>query len=67
MVIVDLRKPDRWPLWIVKLMVWITRPFGTSLDIAERKPWLTMDKNFENTHHLKRFGGFVFISTGQKV
>ncbi|MFC1880517.1 hypothetical protein ACFL2S_03325 [Thermodesulfobacteriota bacterium] len=36
-------------------------------DIAERKPWLTMDNNFENTRHLKRFGGFVFISTGQKM
>lgn len=67
MVIVDLRKPDRWPLWIVKLMVWITRPFGTSLDIAERKPWLAMENNFGNTRHLKKFGGFVFITTGQKV
>jgi hypothetical protein len=36
-------------------------------DIAERKPWLTMENNFENTRHLKRFGGFVFISTGQKM
>jgi demethylmenaquinone methyltransferase/2-methoxy-6-polyprenyl-1,4-benzoquinol methylase len=66
MVIVDLRKPDRWPLWIVNLMVWITRPFGTSLDIAERKPWLAMEKIFENTSHAIRFGGFVFITTGRK-
>jgi len=67
MVITDLRKPDRWPLWIVKLMVSITRPFGTSLDIAERKPWLAMEQSFGNTRHLKRFGGFVFIATGQKM
>lgn len=67
MVIVDLRKPDRWPLWIVNLMVWITQPFGTSLDITERKPWLAMENNFGEIHHLKRFGGFVFITTGQKM
>jgi hypothetical protein len=66
-VIVDLRKPDRWPLWIVKLMVWITRPFGTSLDIAERKPWPAMGKNFGNARHLKKIGGFIFITTSQKM
>jgi len=67
MVIADLRKPDRWPLWFVKLMVCITRPFGTSLDIAERKPWLAMENNFGNIRHLNRFGGFVFITTGKKM
>ena len=67
MVIVDLRKPDRWPLWVVKLLVWITRPFGTSLDIAERKPWLAMQNHFGNTQYLKKFGGFVFIATGRKI
>ena len=66
MVIVDLRKPDRWPMWVVKFMVWLTRPFGTSLDIAERKPWQAVEDRLADAKLTKLFGGFVFISSGTK-
>ena len=38
-VIVDFKKTDRWPMWMIKLLVILTRPFGVSLDIADRHPW----------------------------
>jgi len=66
MVIADLRKPDRWPMWIVNFMVWITRPFGTSLDITRRKPWKAMQIHLTNTSFTKLYGGFTYISAGEK-
>ena len=66
MIIADLRKPDRWPMWIVNFMVWITRPFGTSLDITRRKPWKAMQIHLTNTSFTKLYGGFTYISAGEK-
>jgi hypothetical protein len=66
MVIADLRKPDRWPKWIVNIMVRITRPFGTSLEINLRKPWKTMEEYLANTSFTKLYGGFTYISSGKK-
>ncbi len=67
MVIADLRKPDRWPVWVVKLMVWLTRPFGTSLDIAQRSPWKTVEAHLTDTKFTKFYGGFAYISSGTKL
>jgi hypothetical protein len=66
MVIADLRKPDRWPKWIVKFMVRITRPFGASLDIALLKPWEAMERYLANTDITQFYGGFTYISSGKK-
>ena len=66
MVIADLRKPDRWPAGIVKIMVWLTRPFGTSFDIALRKPWKAMERYLADTGITKLYGGFTYISWGEK-
>jgi demethylmenaquinone methyltransferase/2-methoxy-6-polyprenyl-1,4-benzoquinol methylase len=66
-VILDLKKPDRWPLWLVKVGVFITKPFGVSLGLAERKPWQVMDKYFARVTVTEVFGGFVYIAVGEKT
>ena len=65
-VLLDFKKPERWPLWVVKLGVAITRPFGVSLDLAERKPWEVMKKFFSNVTVTEYYGGFVYIAVGEK-
>jgi demethylmenaquinone methyltransferase/2-methoxy-6-polyprenyl-1,4-benzoquinol methylase len=65
-VILDFKKPERWPLWAVKVGVAITKPFGVSLDLAERKPWEAMIKYFKNVTMTEIFGGFVYIAAGEK-
>jgi ubiquinone/menaquinone biosynthesis C-methylase UbiE len=65
-VVLDFKRPEQWPLWIIKLGVWISRPFGVSLDLAQRKPWLTMRKHFPDLKLQECFGGFVYIATGIK-
>lgn len=65
-VILDIKKPERWPLWLVKLGVAITKPFGVSLDLSERKPWEVMQKYFSDVSVTEIYGGFVYIAVGEK-
>ncbi len=65
-VVLDFKKPERWPLWIIKLGVAIGKPFGVSLDLAERKPWEVMKKYFRTVTVTEIFGGFVYIAVGEK-
>jgi len=66
LVILDLKQPERWPLWAVKIGVLLTRPFGVSLDLAVRKPWIAMEKYFANVTVQELYGGFAYIAVGEK-
>lgn len=67
LVVLDFRQPDNWPLWLVRLGVWITRPFGVSLDLATRKPWEMVKKHFSSVTTKLYFGGFVYIAVGKST
>lgn len=64
-VILDLKKPENAPLWLTRLMVRLTAPFGVSLDLAERHPWESVEKYFPVTFYEELFFGFVYLSTGE--
>ena len=66
LVVLDFKQPNQWPLWAIKFGVWITHPFGVSLDLAERKPWIAMTKYFPEVSLQEVYGGFVYIATGVK-
>lgn len=65
LVIEDFKEPDRWPLWLVKLGIMITGPFGVSLDLTRRKPWEAMAKYFSQVSVEELFGGSVYIAVGK--
>jgi hypothetical protein len=65
-VIADLKKTENPPSLLLKLMVFITRPFGVTLDLAERKPWKTMEKYFDTVQLSEFFGGFAYIAAAKK-
>lgn len=65
-VLADFKKPDKWPPWLVKLGVLITKPFGVSLDLADRRPWETMTKYFAHVTMTELFGGSVYVAVGEK-
>lgn len=64
MVILDLKLPESWPRWLVKLGVMITRPFGVTLDLSSRKPWRAMETHFSHVTIKNLYGGFAFIAAG---
>lgn len=65
-VILDLKKPDKYPLWLVRLGVLITKPFGVSLDLMDRKPWEALKRYFPSVSVQEVYGGFAYIAVGEK-
>jgi len=66
LVILDLKLPGNWPRWLINIAILITRPFGVTLDLAEREPWEVIKKYFPNTSVRQLYGGFAYIATGTK-
>jgi ubiquinone/menaquinone biosynthesis C-methylase UbiE len=69
-VVVDFKKPDKWPMWIIKLFVILTRPFGISLDIADRHPWESVARYMTVVEFRELYFGALYLcvskaSTGE--
>lgn len=66
LVVLDFKLPDRWPVWLIKFFVILTRPFGVTLDLADRHPWESVERYTD----LKKFNSFyfgaIYISAGEK-
>jgi hypothetical protein len=54
-------------MWLIEMGVFLTKPFGVSLDLAERRPWQVMQKHFSSVETTHVYGGFVYIATGEKA
>jgi ubiquinone/menaquinone biosynthesis C-methylase UbiE len=67
LVVADFKKPEHWPMWLIEMGVFLTKPFGVSLDLAERRPWQVMQKHFSSVETTHVYGGFVYIATGEKA
>ena len=63
-VLLDLKEPERWPAWLVRLAVWVTSPFAVTLEYAKLRPWEAMQKYLENFVIKELFFGGAFIAKG---
>ena len=66
LVVLDFKKPDSWPTWFVKFFVIITRPFGVTLDLADRHPWESIKQCLDLVEFNTKYFGGIYIATGQK-
>ena len=64
-VILDLKKPEGFPLALVRLGVLLTKPFGVSLDLMDRHPWESVRKYLREILFADLYNGFAYISAGE--
>ena len=64
-VVLDFKKSDKWPMWLIKLFVFITKPYGVSLDQADRHPWESIEKHLTPVHFEELYFGGAYISVGE--
>jgi ubiquinone/menaquinone biosynthesis C-methylase UbiE len=64
-VILDFKKPNNWPMWLLRLFVVFTGPFGVSLDLADRHPWESIDKYMATIEFRELYFGGLYLSVGQ--
>jgi len=66
LVVLDFKMPDSWPMWLVKFFVIITRPFGVTMDLADRHPWESIDQCLDLVEFNLRYFGAIYVAAGQK-
>lgn len=64
-VILDFKKPDKWPMWLIKVFVFLARPFGVSLDLTERHPWEFIDQHLTTVQFKELYFGLLYICVGE--
>lgn len=65
-VVADLRMPDNWFRHLYPLLIPLFRPFGVTLDLADRHPWESIEKYLRETTMEEYFLGFTYVASGVK-
>lgn len=65
-VVLDLKMPSNWLSWFTPLFALLTRPFGVTIELAERHPWESIGKYLRNTSIIELYMGFVYIAAGER-
>lgn len=63
-VIVDGKRPDRWPRWLFKLFVRCSSPFGLTEAYFDNRTWELVEHFFQDTSFEEVYGGLLYISSG---
>jgi len=64
-VVLDVKRPARAPSWLVRAGVLVNRPFGVTLDLAERHPWESVARHLRNPRLSEFYHGFAYLAVGE--
>lgn len=65
-VVADFKMPSNWFAKLAPLLVFITRPFGVTLDLAERHAWESMKKYLKSFSIEELYGGMAYVASGER-
>jgi demethylmenaquinone methyltransferase/2-methoxy-6-polyprenyl-1,4-benzoquinol methylase len=66
-VILDFRLPEgKLARRLTPLLLFLTKPFGVSLDLADRHPWESLQQYMEHVSMSEVYLGFVYIARGER-
>lgn len=66
LAIFDMKEPEGWPQWLVRLAVWLNKPFGVSLELADRHPWESIRRYLDEVIFKEYYFGALYLSVGDK-
>lgn len=64
LVLLDGRRPDRLPWWLFRLVLLLGRPFGFTEEYFAVRPWLAVQRWFEDVSVARYYGGMIYIAAG---
>lgn len=64
MAIFELKRPERWPKWLVQAMIKLLHSYGTRPEHTRRKPWTSMQRHFRKFNMQEFYFGAVYVATG---
>ncbi|MDH3475803.1 MAG: methyltransferase domain-containing protein [Rhodospirillales bacterium] len=66
-VVLDIKLPFNWLRHLAPYVIFLVRPFAVSLALAERHPWVAMERHLENTTLTELYFGFAYIASGEAL
>ncbi len=67
LAILDLREPEHWPKPLLQFAAWLNKPYGVSLDLAERHPWESVRRHLREIEFRQLYLGGMYISVGESL
>lgn len=65
-VVLDFKLPNGWISRLAPICLYLTRPWGLSMEMASRHPWESFGRYLTNIRMTELYGGFVFLAVGQQ-
>ncbi len=66
LAVFDMKEPEHWPSRLVRLAAWLNKPFGVSLDLAERHPWESIGRYLTEVEFREYYFGALYLCVGEK-
>jgi demethylmenaquinone methyltransferase/2-methoxy-6-polyprenyl-1,4-benzoquinol methylase len=66
LAVLDMKEPESWPSWLVRFAAWLNKPFGVSLQIADRHPWEAVRRYLTEVEFREYYFGALYLSVGEK-
>jgi demethylmenaquinone methyltransferase/2-methoxy-6-polyprenyl-1,4-benzoquinol methylase len=60
-----LKHPERWPDWLVRLGLWLDKPFGVSREYEAFRPWESVRQYMAEVGHQEFYAGAAYLSVGE--
>ena len=67
LAVLDMKEPAGWPHWLVRFAAWLNKPFGVSLELADRHPWESIRQYLTEVEFREYYFGALYLSVGEKV
>ena len=65
LVLFGLKHPERWPTWLIRIGVWLNRPFGVSSDYASLRPWEAGRRYLREIEYHEHYAGAAYVWIGE--
>ncbi len=66
LAILEMKRPERLPEWMVRFGAWFLRPFGVSPDYAKRTPWVSVRRHMDEVLYREFYAGAIYLCVGQR-
>jgi ubiquinone/menaquinone biosynthesis C-methylase UbiE len=67
LAVLDMKEPAGWPAWLVRVAAWFNKPFGVSLDLADRHPWEAIRQYLTEVEYKEYYFGALYLCAGKKT
>lgn len=64
LAVMDLKLPERWPMWLVRIAAWANRPYGVTIELGERRPWESIRRYTDELLYREFYFGALYLAVG---